>query len=175
MQISYLQKIASVFQVDNGDPNRYFSVYTMNNFLNAFGGKLFLHYPVRNFTFDAQVSKRFVEVWKVAGKTLRWNVLFFFDTHGVLFTVRISGASLHKHVGHSALLRYLCWLWVSKWWANCPGTKKILYRLWATSSGHKLKIFNSGSAATCDLFIDWKAKVSEKAPASWVDLKSRST
>ena len=52
MQISYLQKIASVFQVDNGDPNRYFSVYTMNNFLNAFGGRLFLHYPVRNFTFD---------------------------------------------------------------------------------------------------------------------------
>ena len=62
----------------------------------------------KNHTFYTQVSKRFVEVWKVAGKALRWNVLFFFDTHGVLFTVRISGASLYKHVGHSALFRYLC-------------------------------------------------------------------
>ena len=67
---------------------------------------------LREYILCSQVSKRFVEVWKVAGKTLRWNVLFFFDTHGVLFTVRISGASLHKHVGHSALLRYL-WSWAS--------------------------------------------------------------
>ena len=27
----------------------------------------------------------FVEPWKVAQKTLRWNVLFFFDAHAVLF------------------------------------------------------------------------------------------
>ena len=45
-----------MFQVD-GDPNRYFSVYQMNNFLNAFGAKLFLHYPVRNFTFDGFVDE----------------------------------------------------------------------------------------------------------------------
>ena len=33
----------------------------------------------------AHFSKRFVEPWKVAQKTLRWNVLFFFDAHAVLF------------------------------------------------------------------------------------------
>ena len=30
-------------------------------------------------------SKRFAETWEVAQKTLRWNVLFFFDAHAVLF------------------------------------------------------------------------------------------
>ena len=44
----------------------------------------------------AQVSKRCVEVWKVAKKALRWNVLFFFDVHAVLFTVRIFGASSYE-------------------------------------------------------------------------------
>ena len=33
----------------------------------------------------AHFSKRFVEPWKVAQKTLRWTVLFFFDAHTVLF------------------------------------------------------------------------------------------
>ena len=43
-----------------------------------------------------QVSKRCVEVWKVAKKALRWNVLFLFDTHAVLFTVCILGASSYE-------------------------------------------------------------------------------
>ena len=47
-------------------------------------------------TIISQVSKRCLEVWKVAGKTLRWNVLFFFDAHAVLFTVRIWGASCYE-------------------------------------------------------------------------------
>ena len=44
----------------------------------------------------AQVSKRCVEVWKVAKKALRWNVLFFFDAHAMLFTVCILGASSYE-------------------------------------------------------------------------------
>ena len=44
----------------------------------------------------SQVSKRCVEVWTAAKKALRWNVLFFFDAHAVLFTVRILGASSYE-------------------------------------------------------------------------------
>ena len=55
----------------------------------------------------SQVSKRCVEVWTAAKKALRWNVLFFFDAHAVLFTVCILGASLMKH-GQMPLLQYLC-------------------------------------------------------------------
>ena len=60
---------------------------------------LLLFWKVLDLEFDcslAQVSKRCLEVWKVAGKTLRWNVLFFFDAHAVLFTVRIWGASCYE-------------------------------------------------------------------------------
>ena len=48
-------------------------------FLIGFVKLHFIVYSLSHF------SKRFVEPWKVAQKTLRWNVLFFFDAHAVLF------------------------------------------------------------------------------------------
>ena len=42
------------------------------------------------------ISKSCVDVWKVAKNALQWNVLFFFDAHTVLFTVRILGASSYE-------------------------------------------------------------------------------
>ena len=40
--------------------------------------------------------ERCVDLWKVAKNALRWNVLFFFDAHTVLFTVCILGASSYE-------------------------------------------------------------------------------
>ena len=67
--------------------------------------------PILNkYQIWPQVSKRCLEVWKVADKTLRWNVLFFFDEHAVLITVRILGASTYETRRAKTLLRYL-WIW----------------------------------------------------------------
>ena len=41
-------------------------------------------------------SKRCVEACKVALKALRWNVLFFFDAHAVLFPLSLLSGFLYK-------------------------------------------------------------------------------
>ena len=70
----------------------------------------------------AQVSKRCIEVWKVAKKALRWNVLFLIDAHAVLFTVRIWGASSYetrRANGTASILVIFCfknhWIEASDW------------------------------------------------------------
>ena len=62
-----------------------FNLYQMNNLINVVGGKLFLHEPVRNFTFDGIVDELMSATASIPG----FADLMPFDKFGWYYTVSI--------------------------------------------------------------------------------------
>ena len=92
-------------------------------------------------------------MWKVAKKALRWNVLFLFDAHAVLFTVRIWEASSNETRRANDIASILVFMI-----HFCADIGRILCRLWIfliyylkIRCSRKCRVFTD----TSPWFINW--------------------